>query len=404
MDATTLQQADDGASRRRATAALAALTAAVFLNFMTIGLPLPVIPLYVEHDLAFGNVLVGLSVSAQFLATFLTRGLAGRDSDHRGARPVMLRGTFLCACSGAALILSARLPLPDAARLLILIAGRLVLGAGESQVIVGMMGWGIGRVGHTRSGTVLAWGGMAMYGAVATAAPLGFWLYGKGGLTFVGAAAVVLPLAAAAIAFPVAGVAPQAGHRPSFWRIIGQIWQAGLGVLFQGVGFACIGAFISLDFAAKGWQGTGVALTCFGGAFVLMRMLFGHLPDRIGGLPVAIVSLGVEAIGQGLLFIAPTAGIALLGAAITGAGCSMVFPSLGVEVVRRVAPQSRATALGGYAAFQDLAYALTGPVTGLLATAFGYPSVFAFGAACALTGVAMVVALACGALGWRRQT
>jgi predicted MFS family arabinose efflux permease len=143
-----------------------------------------------------------------------------------------------------------------------------------------------------------------------------------------------------------------------------------------------------------------VALTCFGVAFVLVRIVFGHLPDRLGGTPVALVALGIEAIGQTVLFAAPAAWAALLGAFITGAGCSMVFPSLGVEIVRRISPQIRATALGGFAAFQDLAYALTGPITGLVATAFGYPSVFVVGAACALTGLAIVMAMARGALGW----
>jgi predicted MFS family arabinose efflux permease len=312
----------------------------------------------------------------------------------------MLRGMVFCACSGIALILSARLPVPDGVRLLILVAGRLVLGFGESQLVVGMLGWGIGTVGQARSGTVLAWTGMAMYGAVAAAAPLGFWLYGRGGLNLVGAAVIVLPAFAILIAYPVAGVAPHGGKRQSFWRVIGLIWQPGVGVLLQGVGFATIGAFISLDFAAHHWQGTGVALSCFGGAFVLVRILFGRLPDRFGGVPIAIASLGIEAIGQGLLFIAPTSQTALLGAFVTGAGCSMVFPSLGVEIVRRVTPQVRATALGGFAAFQDLAYGLTGPVTGLFATGFGYPSVFAVGAACALIGLFVVTAMARGGLGW----
>ncbi len=404
MDAATLSRHSTAASHRRATLSLMALATAVFLTFMTIGLPLPVIPLYVGHGLGFGNVVVGVAVGIQFLATIVTRGFAGREADRSGARPVMLRGMFFCACSGIALILSARLPVPDGARLLILIAGRLVLGFGESQLIVGMLSWGIGTVGQARSGTVLAWTGMAIYGAVAVAAPLGFWFYAQGGLTFVGAAVIVLPAVAAVIAWPVAGVAPHGGRRQSFWGVIGLVWQPGLAVLLQGVGFAAIGAFISLDFAAHGWEGTGVALSCFGGAFVLMRILFGRLPDRTGGMPIAVVSLLVEAAGQLLLFIAPTSGIALLGAFITGAGCSMVFPALGVEIVRRVTPQVRATALGGFAAFQDLAYGLTGPVTGLFATAFGYPSVFAVGGVCALAGLLMAIAMARGALGWRART
>jgi MFS family permease len=392
---------DQVSSYRRATLSLAALATSIFLSVLTIGLPLPIIPLYVGHVLLFGNVVVGLSVGIQFLATVLTRSYAGLRVDRAGARRIMLRGMLFCACSSVANVLSAVLPAPDAIRLAMLIAGRLVLGFGESQLIVGMFGWGIGTVGQARSGMVLAWTGMAIYGAIAAGAPIGFWLYGRGGLALVGAVSILLPAVAALIAFPVADVPKHKGQRQAFWQVIGSIWQPGLAVLLQGVGFAAIGAFVSLDFASKGWQGTGLALSCFGGVFVLVRLAAGHLPDRIGGSRIAIASLAVEAVGQWMLFAAPNAQIALLGAAITGAGCSMVFPALGLEVVRRVQPQVRSTALGGFAAFQDVAYGVTGPLTGLVATAYGYPAVFAIGALCAVGGLIMVGTIACGALGWR---
>lgn len=74
----------------------------------------------------------------------------------------------------------------------------------------------------------------------------------------------------------------------------------------------------------------------------------------------------------------------------------MVFPALGVEVVRLVAPAMRATALGGFAAFQDLAYGATGPLAGLLADRCGYPVVFVLGGACATLGAGIVLALLSG--------
>ena len=57
---------------------------------------------------------------------------------------------------------------------------------------------------------------------------------------------------------------------------------------------------------------------------------------------------------------------------------------VGSILVQKVPPQARGTAMGGYAAFQDVAYAITGPCTGLIANSFGYAPVFATGALCAV--------------------
>jgi MFS family permease len=371
--------------------ALFVLAGAVFLTYMTIGLALPVVPLYVSHTLGFGNFLVGLSVGIQFLATVLTRGYAGRVADDKGASRSMRYGMAFCALAGVVYIAAALVSLPQVGKLIVLIAGRLVLGFGESQLVVGMLAWGIGIVGQKRTGRVLSWTGMAMYGSLAVGAPVGLWLNGRAGFMAIGVATILLPLAGLLLVAGVPRTAPHAGRRQSFWGILGVIWRPGLGVALQGVGFAAIGSFVTLDFVSKGWPHAGLALSCFGAAFVAVRIIFGRLPDRIGGIPIALTSLAVETVGQVVLWLAPNPAVALVGAAVTGAGCSMVFPSFGVEVIKRMPPQSRGTALGGFAAFQDVAYGSTGPLTGLVASAFGYSAVFAIGAIAAAGGVLMAV-------------
>jgi MFS family permease len=240
----------------------------------------------------------------------------------------------------------------------------------------------------------LALVGAAIYGALAVGGPLGLLLVNHVGFSGAMAVSAVLPCLGLTVISRLPGVSPHAhAERPPFRSVIGRIWIHGAIVCLQGIGFASIGAFFVLYFLHRHWSFAGLGLTAFGSGFVLVRVVFGHLPDRVGGLTVANVSLIVEAVGQVLIWSATDPMIALIGAFLTGLGCSLIFPAMGREVVHRVDSHLRGAALGGFAAFQDLAYGLTGPLAGLLADRAGYNSVFLIGALAATTGFFITLCL-----------
>ncbi len=370
------------------------LSAILFISYLCVGMSLPIVPIYVTGKLGLGNGWAGLGVGIAFLATIVTRGYAGSLSDQHGAKVAVVRGLAFYAAGGlTSLGAGLLIPTPWTSYLL-LIAGRLLLGLGESLVAVGVIAWGIGFVGPARSGKVLALVGAAIYGALAVGAPVGLVLLDRFGFAGSMAIGAVLPCLGLLAIWRLPGVAAHPGaERLPFWSVVGKIWLHGSIVCLQGIGFAAIGAFFTLYFIDRGWNYAGLGLTAFGCGFVLVRLLFGHLPDRIGGLPVAAGSLAVEIVGQFLIWNATDPMLALVGAFLTGLGCSLVYPSMGREVVRLVEPNLRGTALGGFSAFQDLAYGLTGPLVGLLADRAGYDSVFLIGTVAASVGLLIALSL-----------
>jgi MFS family permease len=369
-----------------------ALTGALFISYLAVAMSLPAVPVYVVQGLGLNNALGGLAVGIAFLSTILTRSYAGAGADRLGGKVSMQRGLIIYAAAGLICLLASSHRLSVAGDYAVLIVGRLLLGLGESLAMVGMVSWAVGLMGHARSGQVMSLVGIGIYGAFAAGGPLGLALLHQLGFAGLMGVCTMLPMLGLVAIHWIPSVAPHTGQRESFWRIIGRIWRAGAAVGLQGVGFAALGAFASLYFLTRGWPYAGLGLTFFGVGFVLVRLLCGHLPDRIGGTPVAIVSLAVEACGQYLLWLAPGPWTALAGALLTGLGCSMVFPAMGSEVIKQVPPHLRGTAVGGFVAFQDLAYGATGPLLGALADSSGYSAVFLIGGLAATLGLWMVIA------------
>jgi MFS family permease len=356
------------------------ITLAVFVGFLTIGLPLPVLPLHLHYTLGLSNLVVGIAIGAQFGAALLSRAPAGVLADTSGGKRSVIIGLSVATLSGMAYLASLAFVATPVTSLGVLLVGRVLLGCGESLVIVGALGWGIGLVGPHNAGKVMAWVGIAMFAAYGTGAPLGSLIYNAHGFFGIALATIVIPLLALAVVAPARPVAVPATRRVPFYKVLGSVWVPGLGLFLCSSGFGAITTFIALLFAAKNWGSASLAFTAFGVAFIGARLLFAHLPDKIGGAKVALVCVLIETTGLLLIWQASHVVMVYMGAALAGFGYSLAFPGFGVEAVRRAPPQSRGVAMGAFIAFLDMSLSVTGPAAGAIASAAGVSTVYLAGA------------------------
>ena len=378
----------------RIIATLLPIMVVVLVVFLVIGLALPVLPLHVHRGLGFGAFVVGLVAGSQFAASLISRVWAGHYSDKRGARRGVVIGLLTAGASGLLYLLSLCFVGSPVASVTVLLLGRALLGGAESFIITGAVSWGLALVDAKDAGKVIAWVGTAMFAALALGAPVGTSLDAIGGFAAVALATTLVPLVTLLLVVRVPAVPPsQPSSQPAFLSVARAVWLPGFGAALSSIGFGAILAFSSLLFAERGWTPVWLAFSAYAASLIAARVVFGHLPDRLGGARVALVSVLIEAAGLALIWLAPGRALAAAGAVLTGFGYSLVYPGLGVEAVRRAPPQSRGLAMGTYTAFLDLALGFGSPALGLIATWAGLGSVFLASALVVLCAAAIAMRL-----------
>src|SRR5918911_1747937 len=371
--------------------ALAPIMVVVLVAYLIIGLAMPVLPLYVHQELGLSTFMVGVAAGVEFAAALLSRFWAGRYADTRGAKRAMVLGLGMGTASGLLYLLSLRFAGAPAAAIAILLVGRVFLGGAESFVITGALSQGLFLGGPRNAGKVIAWVGTALWAAYAAGAPAGTALYDRYGFASIALATTLLPLAALLLVAPLREIPASKHASPSITQVLRAVSVPGLGMALTAVGFGTLTTFGALLFAERGWGAAWVAFTALSVAFILGRVFFGHLPDRIGGARVALVCVLIEAVGQAMIWLAPSAALVFAGAAVTGVGYSLVYPGFGVEAVRLAPPEAKGLAMGTFTAFLDLSLGLSSPALGLVANRAGLGPVFLVSTLVVLSAAAIAV-------------
>ncbi|WP_434570631.1 MFS transporter [Pseudomonas sp. Z3-6] len=364
-----------------------------FIAFLCIGLPIAVLPGYVHEQLGFSAVVAGLTIGSQYLATLLSRPMAGRLSDSVGTKRAIVYGLSGIVLSGVLTLISTLLQSFPLTSLLILIAGRLLLGVAQGLIGVGTISWCMGQVGVEHTARSISWNGIASYGAIAIGAPLGVVMVGELGFASLGIALSLLAGAALLMIRNKPSVPVIRGERLPFWAVFARIAPYGAGLSLASIGYGTLTTFITLFYVSRGWTGAAWCLTVFGICFILARLLFISSIARFGGFNSAIACMSIETLGLVLLWLAPSTPFALVGAGLAGFGLSLVYPALGVEAIKQVPNTSRGAGLSAYAVFFDLALAIAGPLMGAVALNLGYSSIFFCAALLSVSGLGLTLLL-----------
>ena len=173
------------------------------------------------------------------------------------------------------------------------------------------------------------------------------------------------------------------------------VWLPGTGMALACLAYGGLTTFVTLLFASRGWRPEWPGVTAFASAFIVARVLFGQVADRVGGAKVALVCTVVEAAGLALIWLAETSVCAIVGAALAGFGWSLVYPGFGQEAVRRAPPENRGLATGAFTAFLDVALGVTSPALGLVASWAGIGTVFLVSALVVLGAAGLALRLLC---------
>lgn len=363
------------------TPAFVTLTFSELAYFTAAGLVIGVTPFFVTGPVGADEAGLGLVAASFAVTTLILRPYAGRLSDRRGRRPLLVGGAALVALVMLAHLLTTNLAA--------LVGLRLLLGVAEAFYFVAAIAALVDIAPRERTGEAISFNSLALYLGLALG-PLigqllldaaGFWAAWIGGFGLAVAATVL------AVRIPETatrtGLAADAEEPPLIHRA-----AVGPGLaLFTGV--AAMSGFLLLagpHAESNGLDAWSLTFLAFGTIVVALRVAFARLPDRVPPMRLAAAALALCATGLVTMATWPGVGGLLAGTALLAGGVAFMTPALFAATFARVAPAERGSASGTATLFIDLGFGGGPLVVGFVAAGAGVPAAFAIAGAIALAG------------------
>ena len=354
--------------------------------FFSLGMLLPIVPLFVAGPLGGSELAVGILVGSFSIGAVLIRPFAGRIGDRMGRKVLIVGGALVVAISvGLYLLVTG----PE-----MLLAARLIGGVGEAAFFVGAGTMITDLAPPSRRGEAISYWSVAVYSGLAFGPALGEFVLDETHFNRVWAVALVFALLSAAFGmFTTETVVPApAGGEPA--PLINRAALTPGFVLFLGmIGLAGFAAFMPLYVSDVGLEDSSSVFLLYGCTILLVRILGAKIPDRIGPLRAGTLSTAAAATGLIVIAFVETKVGLYLGTIIFSIGMSLLYPSVLTLALTGVPDSQRGSAVGTISSFFDLSQGIGAAVLGVSVKMGGYRAGFSLAA---LSAVAALVLLRSG--------
>jgi MFS family permease len=356
--------------------------------FLSIGMLLPVVPLFVHGPLGGGDVAVGLAVGAFAAGAVLLRPYAGRIGDRYGRRVLIIGGALTVAVAVILYHLATSVGL--------LVAARILGGAGEAAFFVGAGTMITDLAPAERRGEAISYWSVAVYGGLAFGPALGETVLGDDHFGTVWTVAAGLALVAAGLGLFTRETAdrdapltdPVTGKRPP---LINRSAIAPGTVLFLGlVGLAGFTEFVPLYVTQIGLEDSSKVFLLYGCLILAVRIVGARLPDRLGPRRAGTGATGMAAIGMTIMAAVPSAVGLYAGTIVFSIGMSLLYPALLTLALTGVPDNERGSAVGTISSFFDASQGLGAIILGGVASFAGYRGAFLGGGVLAAVGLVLL--------------
>jgi MFS family permease len=355
--------------------------------FLSIGMLLPVLPVYAKGPLDAGNIGIGLAVAAASPTALFFQPIAGRLGDRRGRRLLVIAGPLVMAATVAGYTVAESLPA--------LVVLRLATGVGEALAFVGFATIVNDLAPDERRGETISLYSLGVWGGLALGPLLGETILGEDRYHQVWLASAGCAFVAALVSLALSETRPasatEVSRRSRF--VHPAALAPGAVLVASAFGFAGFNAFIALHARELGLDGAGSVFFVYAVIVIGIRILGRTIPDRLGpkraaGLALSLLSAGLLVIG-----VSGSAPGLYAGAVLFAAGTALTFPSLMTLAVDAAPASERSSVVGSFGAFADVGFALGAVSLGAVASVAGYEGAFVVGAAAALVGVLLLARL-----------